>query len=108
LFEALRQAAVNLGWNVDQRNNLYRACRAVEIASPNDLYVDWASICLIKNGRQTCNGLLGGPFQTVVQGVTAAHPGDRLYIRGGSYDEALTFKEITTVRSYAGTAVIGD
>jgi Zn-dependent metalloprotease len=108
LFEALRQAAVNLGWNVDDRNNLYRACRAVEIASPDNLYVDGSSNCFIKNGRQTCNFIFGGPFKTVIQGVSAAQPGDRLYIRGGSYNEALTFREITTVRSYDGTAVIGD
>lgn len=108
LFEALRQAAVNLGWNVEDRNNLYRACRAVEIASPDNLYVDGDSNCFIKNGRQTCNWILGGSFKTVIQGVSGAHPGDRLYIRGGSYNEALTFREITTVRSYDGTAVIGD
>jgi Zn-dependent metalloprotease len=107
LFEALRQTAVNLGWNVDQRNNLYRACRAVEIASPNNLYVDWTSNCFIKNGVQNCF-VFAGPFNTVIQGVVAAHPGDNLYIRGGTYSETFTFSEITTVRSYNGSAVIGD
>ena len=33
---------------------------------------------------------------------------DRLFVRGGSYDEAVTFNEITTIRSYDGTAIIGD
>ncbi len=108
LYEALRQASVNLSWNVDQRNNLYRACRAVEIAASEDLYVDWTSNCLIKNGRQTCLFLIGGPYQTVAQGNSGAHPGDRLHIRGGSYDESVTFQKIMTVRSYDGTAVIGN
>lgn len=108
LYEALRQASVNLGWNVDQRNNLYRACRAVEIAASEDLYIDWTSNCLIKNGRQTCLFLLGGPFKTVAQGNSGAHPGDRLHIRGGSYDESVTLQKIMTVRSYNGTAVIGN
>jgi Zn-dependent metalloprotease len=108
LFEALRQAAVNLGWNVDQRNNLYRACRAVEIAAPEDLYIDWTSNCLIKNGRQTCLFLIGGPYQTVAQGNSGAHPGDRLHIRGGSYNESVTLQKIMTVRAYNGTAIIGN
>jgi Zn-dependent metalloprotease len=108
LYEALRQASVNLGWNVDQRNNLYRACRAVEIAASEDLYVDWTSNCLIKNGRQTCLIFVGGPFQTVAQGNSGAHPGDRLHIRGGSYDESVTLQKIMTVRAYDGTAVIGN
>ncbi|MBC8096682.1 MAG: M4 family metallopeptidase [Akkermansiaceae bacterium] len=107
LFEALRQTAVNLGWNVDQRNNLYRACRAVEIASGNNLYVDGTVNCVVKNGVQNCS-FFGGPFNTVVQGVSGAHPGDNLYIRGGTYGETVTFSEITTVRSYSGSAVIGD
>ena len=34
LFDALQQAAVNLSWNTADRNNLYRACVAVEIAAP--------------------------------------------------------------------------
>ncbi len=109
LFEALRQAAVNIGWNAAQRNNLYRACRAVEIASPENIYVNnGIAFCLIKNGRKDCNFILGGPYKTVSQGAGGAHPGDRLYIRGGSYSEAVTFKEITTVRAYDGTAYIGN
>ena len=107
LYEALRQTAVNLGWNVDQRNNLYRACRAVEIASPDTRYIDWTINCLIKTGGQTCS-IFGGPFQTVNQGVSFAHPGDSFYIRGGNYAETVTFSEITTIRSYNGSAVIGE
>ena len=108
LFEALRQASLNLGWSIDQRNNLYRACRAVEIASTEDLYVDWTVNCLIKNGRQTCLLFVGGPFQTVAQGNAGIHPGDRLHIHGGSYNEPVIFQKITTVRAYNGNAVIGN
>jgi hypothetical protein len=109
LYDALRQAAVNLSWSVDDRNNLYRACRAVEIASGDARYVDWSLNCVIKNGYwSVCNGLLGGPYQTVNQGNSGLYPGDALYIRGGSYNEDVFFQKIATIRSYSGSAVIGN
>lgn len=106
LYEALRQTAVNIGWTVSQRNNLERACRAVEIASPNSLYVDGSSLCLLETGIQNCLGIVG-PFKTVTLGVNMAMPGDTLNVRAGSYNEALTISEIMTLNSYDGAAVIG-
>jgi len=107
LYEALMQASVNLGWNNDDRNNLYRACRAVEIAGgARNVYVDGTSGCLFQTGAQNC-GLFSGPFHTVLGGNTAVWPGDNLWIRGTSYDEAVTFSKIMLIRSYNGTATIG-
>jgi len=57
LYLALRQAAINLGYNETDRNNLDAACRAVEIhlyAFPpaNDMFVNAIDI----NGFNTVNG----------------------------------------------------
>jgi hypothetical protein len=107
LFQALRQAAVNLGWTDSERMNLYHACRAVEIGTPDDIYIDNSILCAFQTGAENC-GFFAGPYPTVTEGVDEAHPGDRLYIRAGSYDESVTFSEWTIVRSVDGTAVIGE
>jgi Zn-dependent metalloprotease len=109
LYEALRQAAVNLSWNIDDRNNLYQACRAVEIAAADNRYVDRTQNCLIKTGLlQNCSGIVGGPYQTVNQGNSGMYPGDALHIHGGSYDESVVLRKIGIIRSYSGSAVIGN
>jgi hypothetical protein len=54
----------------------------------------------------------GGPFHdTVAQAVDAVSPGTRLYIRGGTYTEAITLSKPMTIRRYdyhrtAGPVVI--
>ena len=107
LYQALRQAAVNLGWNTDDRNNLYRACVAVEIATGGrNIYVDGTTACLWQTGAQAC-GVVTGPYHTVPTGQAGAAPGDNLYIHGGSYNQPLTLNKILTIRSYSGSAVIG-
>jgi hypothetical protein len=73
----------------------------------HDIHVDGSCNSLLPNGQKTCN-LIGGPFKTVNQGVNALCAGDRLFIRAGSYNEAVIFNRSTTVRSYDGTAVIGE
>lgn len=107
LYQALRQAAVNLSWSTDDRNNLYRACVAVEIATGGrNIYVDGTSGCLFQTGAQNCT-ITTGPFHAVATGNGAVAPGDNLYIRGDSYNEAVTFSKIMTIRSYSGAATIG-
>jgi hypothetical protein len=71
-----------------------------------NLYVDWSSVCPLRNGNKAC-GLLGGPFLTVKQALGVVCAGDRLYIRGGSYDESVVFNRRVTVRSYDGAAIVG-
>jgi Zn-dependent metalloprotease len=107
LYQALMQAAVNLSWNSADRNNLYRACRAVEIATGGrNIYVDGSSACVFQTGAQNC-GFVTGPFHTVVGGNAGVWPGDSLYFRAGSYHETVTFSKVMTIRSYNGSAVIG-
>ena len=77
------------------------------MADPRTFYVDGGSVCAFVNGQQLCS-FPGGPFKTVNQGNSIICSGDRLYIRAGSYNESVTFNRYMTVRSYDGTAVIGD
>ncbi len=103
LGNALQQAAVNLGWTSQQRNNVYLACVAVEIAFlPEDIYVDWSY-----SGPEQGTEL--HPFNTVAEGLNAANPGDDLIIKGGSYDETVTFDIILEVKSWDdNTVTIGE
>jgi len=112
LYEALRQASWYLGWNLDEQSNLHKACLAVEIAAPDTLYVNAAEACFFKTGEQFCNvtlgSTLGGPFETVNQGVSGAWVGDRLMIRAGSYNETVIINKYMTLRAYAGDVHIGE
>jgi len=108
LYFALRQAAAQAGWTSAQLGNLYRACKAVEIASgEKDVYVDGSSQCGIPNGDESCGGLSGGPFRKVQEGLSSAWPGDRLLIRAGSYPEKVSFDKILEVRALGGSVSIG-
>jgi Zn-dependent metalloprotease len=107
LYNALVQAAINLGWDTQERNNLYRACAAVEIASSQDIYVDRANFCSPQDGRRFCVVALGGPFRKVINALNVARPGDALFIRSGSYNEILTFDKIMVIKSYDGIVTIG-
>ena len=106
LFNALSQAAVNLSWGESDRNNLYRACAAVEIASGRDLYVDKTSFCPVPVGLPFCTFNLG-PYVTVGQGVSGAYPGDILHIRTGDYNEPMTISKIMTLQADNGLVTIG-
>jgi bacillolysin len=107
LYDALTQAAINLGWTVAERNNLYRACVAVEINRyPRNIYVDKNNNCLFPNGTESCV-VYGGPYLTVAEGLSAASPGDNLYIFPGTYRETVTFEKIMTIRAYSGAVTIG-
>ena len=106
LNDALSQAAINIGWTSVQRENLYRACRAVEIAPPSDLYVDKTSVCLIPTGLPSCIANFG-PYLSVRQGVTNSLAGDTLHIRSTNYNETLTFSNRLTLQPYNGPVTIG-
>jgi Zn-dependent metalloprotease len=102
LGNTLEQAAVNLKWNTRDRNNLYRACVVVEIADAGKgIYVDWSY-----SGPE--DGSIAHPFNTVAEGLNAANPGDRLIIKGGSYNEILTLDKIMKLNTWGtGTVKIG-
>lgn len=109
LYLALRQAAVTLGWNPPDRNNVYRGCVAVEIGSAGrDLYVNKTSTCLYPVGYSSC-GPFGdfGPYVTVAQGVGGLVPGDVLHIRSGTYHESVTIETIATISAEGGSVTIG-
>jgi len=103
LFDALRQAAINLAWNASDRANLERGCLAVEIAS---YVVDGASGCPSQTGAPAC-GSLGGPFRTVALGQSTVSPGATLTIRSGVYPETLTLSKRGRFVAEGGTARIG-
>lgn len=107
LYDALTQAAVNLGWSTSDRNNLYRACLAVEIATNGrDLYVDRTSGCLFPVGTPLC--VFGaGPYVTVGQGVAGANSGDVLHIHTGNYNEPMNVEKILTLQAVNGPVIIG-
>jgi len=81
------------------------------LANGPNLYVDGGSSCVLPSGNQNCiyNGIfwVGGPRITVVDALNAAHCGTRLFIRAGTYDETVTFDLPMTVRSYDGSAYVG-
>jgi Zn-dependent metalloprotease len=107
LYDALQQAAVNLSWSTTARNNLYRACLAVEIATPPDhIYVDKSIFCLVPAGNPACVANFG-PYVTVGQGVAGAHPGDVIHIRTGNYNEPMTISKILTLQAENGPVTIG-
>lgn len=107
LGNALRQAAVNLGWSQDNQNNVLSACRAVEIVgSAGNYYVDKTSACLLTAGVQTCV-LFTGPWKTLTEGVTGIPAGNVLQIRGANYNEPQTIRKAMTIRGYTGTVNLG-
>jgi hypothetical protein len=95
-------------WTEDEQLNLLAACRAVEIGSPEDVYISNSASCIWPNGAPACGGFFGGPYPTVTEGVDGAFPGDRLFIYDGSYDVSFTFNKPTVIRAVDGTAVIGE
>jgi hypothetical protein len=105
LFDALRQAARNLGWDSGMQNDLYRACAAVEIATHTTVYADAASGCG-ESGTQSC--VLGlGPFRTLGGAQAAIWPGTVVVAAPGTYHEGLiTFDKNATYTANGGTVVI--
>jgi hypothetical protein len=72
-----------------------------EYLAGQDWYIDAAFI-----GTEL--GTLTNPFNTVLEGYTAAaSSGDRLIIKAGSYPETITLSKALEVRAMEGTVVIG-
>ena len=103
LFDALMQAAINLGWSSADRINLRTACNAVEIG----IYVvDWTSACAIQTGVPTCSGLVG-PYLTVLTGHNAVPWGSTLQIRAGTYPESITLSKRLRLAAQGGVVRVG-
>jgi len=99
LFNALLQAAINLGWSNPDRVNLQNACMAVEIGI---FVVDPASACPIQTGIPACSGLTG-PYQTVLTGFNAVPAGSTLQIRTGTYVEPFLLDKHVWLRATGGS-----
>lgn len=108
LYHALVQAAVNLSWTNVDRSNLYRASLSVEIADAGkDIYVDKSNGCLFPSGTLACFVGFGGPFTKVIDGVTAAYPGDRLIIKTGSFNEQIIIDKALEINAWDGIVTLG-
>ncbi len=114
LFHALQQAAINLDWTVAERNNLFRACLAVEIADPQGLWVNGHDLCPFPNGAQTCTFPIpfwqpsgGGPYWNINQANAGANPGDVLHIVTGHYNESVLVNKRLRLVPEGGPLLIG-
>ena len=58
-------------------------------AGAKDLYV-------ATGGRDTNLGTSASPYKTIQKGIDVAQPGDRVLVRDGTYNEAVTFKRSGT------------
>jgi len=109
LYNSLRQAAINLGWTLPQRNNLVRACMAVEIAGSALVYADPFAICA-ETGAPICIFPLGlGPARTLGSAMNIAQTGDTVVMWPGIFHEGLvTFEngKLITLKAGGGTVTI--
>lgn len=106
LYNALIQAAWDLGWSPDDMLDLHSACDAVEISVPV-VYVDGEFEFDCPIGFPFADGTVTLPFSTVADGLDAVRSGGVLAIKGGSYDEAVTFSKRISIMAWDGTVVIG-
>jgi hypothetical protein len=116
---AMRLDALQPGGEANSKNafstlsghGVYFAQYAIRPTWLKEMYVDSGSNCLAPAGRKDCQPLgpvsVGGPFPSVQQALSLPCWGHQLFIRGGSYPETVTFDRSMTVRSYDGTAVVG-
>jgi bacillolysin len=108
LYQALKRATFNLGWNKTDQANFYRACVAVEIAgAPANLWVDKFSTCPTPVGLPSCSFPGIGPFVNVAQGLNAAGPADILHVRAANYNETGTINQMVTIKAENGWVSIG-
>jgi bacillolysin len=104
---ALMQASLNLGWTDEQRNNLERACLAVEISG---VHVDGLTSCgSVPDGSPNCHSPSGrgGPYKRVFDGRNQTTSGDFLFIKAGTYKELFFFQRPMTVMAEGGPVFIG-
>lgn len=100
LYDGLHVGAEREGWTAAERNNLYAATLAVEIADEEDVYVDvnWSGL---EYGLPTL------PFDTFGEGVDVARPGDRVLLQPGTYSETMRIEERLTLVAPSGAVRIG-
>jgi len=107
-YGAIVQAAINRGWSITERNNLARACLAVEISYQEfsfDTYVSASS------GDDFYDGSISRPVETVVRGNALVRPGHNLRIESGSYNESVIFEKFMGVEVWdptQGSVIIGE
>lgn len=105
LYYALRQGVLNLGWNLDAQNIVYKACAAVEIATSATLYANSSSTCN-EIGTESC--FLGlGPFHTIGRAQSQMWPGTTIVLAPVTFHEGiLLFNKAGTYTTSGGTAVV--
>ena len=111
-----QQASTGSPPTTRQRRGIVRRLIAVGVlwlaalagpATATDYYV-------ATNGNNTWPGTIAQPWQTIKKGADTVSPGDTLYVRGGTYNEKLTFNRGGTptnkviVRGYPGETAIID
>jgi len=90
---------------------LNAACLPIEVAPPasgNNTYYTATT------GLDANSGTLTAPFKTIAKGASVLRPGDTLYIRAGTYDEAIdndvpsgtSWTSPVTLAAYPGETVI--
>ena len=109
LYRNLRLAALDQNWTIREINNFFRAARAVEIITgQRNIYVDQeCSESAPETGDKDCVAPAMGPYKTINWAMSNLLPGDRLFIKSGSYNEKITFDRITEVKALDGNVTIG-
>jgi Zn-dependent metalloprotease len=119
LGDALEHAAVILGWNPQERGNLYKAQLAVEIHRRKDIYISGTSGCILPTGNMECEWVppdiyidgywKGGPLHSITDALGRSRPGDRFFIKTGKYDERITFEDMIDIEVWGeGSVIIGE
>jgi len=105
LYYALRQGVLNLGWDLNAQNTVYKACAAVEIATSTTIYANSGSACT-EAGIQSC--IAGfGPFHTIGNAQSQMWPGTSVVLAPATYHEGiLLFNKAGTYTTSGGTAVV--
>jgi Zn-dependent metalloprotease len=117
LGNALEHAAVNLGWNQQDRGNLYKAQLAVEIESRRWIYIDRASDCEEPTGRPECVWweypyweYREGPYHSINQALNYSRPGDIWHVRPGLYNESVIIDSMIEINNWGegSVTIIGE
>jgi hypothetical protein len=85
----------------------YARTNRASIMNGKTLFVDYTNTICVPLGFSQCNGIIGGPYPSVGQGITAATGGDIVLIRRGHYNEPMTITKPITLRATRGDAFLG-
>ncbi len=103
LSAALHQAAINLGWNAAEQNNLHNATLAVEIVNN---WVDSGNANASPNGCRHPGAGTGGPFTTMAPAVAALRSGDTLHLASGNYPAPIRITKAMKLKLFSGTSAV--